>query len=70
MKFQLKYKILSYLIILITRGDEMIIVNAKLQVKEEKITEAIKQAETLITASRTHDFVGRNLISHLLFFQL
>jgi len=48
----------------------MIIVNAKLQVKEEKITEAIKQAETLITASRTHDFVGRNLISHLLFFQL
>lgn len=33
----------------------MIIVNAKLPVKEEKITESIKQAETLINASRTHD---------------
>ena len=33
----------------------MIIVNAKLPVKEEKTTEAIKQAETLINASRTHD---------------
>ena len=33
----------------------MIIVNAKLPAKEEKINEVIKQAETLINASRTHD---------------
>ena len=33
----------------------MIIVNAELPVKEEKITQAIKQAEELIIASRTHD---------------
>ena len=32
----------------------MIIVNAKLPVKEEKIDEAIKQAEALIIASRQH----------------
>lgn len=39
----------------------MNIVNAKLQTKEEKIREAIKQAETLITASRTNDFVGKEI---------
>lgn len=33
----------------------MIIVNAELPVKEEKITQAIKQTEELIIASRTHD---------------
>jgi quinol monooxygenase YgiN len=33
----------------------MIIVNASLPVKEEKKEEVIKQAETLINASRTHD---------------
>lgn len=33
----------------------MIIVNAELPVKEEKKEEVIKQAETLINASRTHD---------------
>jgi quinol monooxygenase YgiN len=33
----------------------MIIVNATLPVKEEKIDDAIKQAETLIMASRTHE---------------
>lgn len=33
----------------------MIIVNANLPVKEEKKDEAIKQAEALINASRTHD---------------
>ena len=32
----------------------MIIVNATLPVKEEKIDDAIKQAETLINASRQH----------------
>lgn len=32
----------------------MIIVNAKLPTKKEKTTEAIKQAEELIIASRTH----------------
>jgi quinol monooxygenase YgiN len=32
----------------------MIIVNADLPVKEEKKEEVIKQAETLISASRTH----------------
>ena len=33
----------------------MIIVNANLPVKEEKKEEVIKQAETLINASRTHE---------------
>ena len=33
----------------------MIIVNANLPVKEEKKDEVIKQAETLINASRTHE---------------
>ena len=33
----------------------MIIVNATLPVKEEKKEEVIKQAETLINASRTHE---------------
>ena len=33
----------------------MIIVNADLPVKEEKKEEVIKQAETLINASRTHE---------------
>ena len=33
----------------------MIIVNAKLPAKEEKINEVIKQAETLINASRAHE---------------
>ena len=33
----------------------MIIVNADLPVKDEKKDEVIKQAETLINASRTHD---------------
>ena len=33
----------------------MIIVNANLPVKEEKKDEVIKQAETLIKASRTHE---------------
>jgi quinol monooxygenase YgiN len=33
----------------------MIIVNAKLPVKEEKVSEAIKHAEPLIKASRTHE---------------
>ena len=33
----------------------MIIVNASLPVKKEKIDEAIKQAETLINASRQHE---------------
>ncbi len=33
----------------------MIIVNANLPVKEEKKEEVIKQAETLIKASRTHE---------------
>ena len=33
----------------------MIIVNAVLPVKEEKIDDAVKQAEPLIKASRTHD---------------
>ncbi len=37
------------------RGGKMIIVNAILPVKEEKIEDAIKQAETLINESRTHD---------------
>ena len=41
----------------------MIIVNAKLPVKEEKIDEAIKQAEPLIIASRQHD---RNISYNLL----
>lgn len=33
----------------------MIIVNAKLPVKQDKIDDVIKQAETLINASRTHE---------------
>ena len=33
----------------------MIIVNAKLPVKEEKIDEVINKAEVLINASRQHD---------------
>lgn len=33
----------------------MIIVTAKLPAKEEKVDEVIKQAETLINASRTHE---------------
>ena len=33
----------------------MIIVNAVLPVKEQKAEDVIKQAETLISASRTHE---------------
>lgn len=33
----------------------MIIVNAKLPAKEEKLDEVLEQAETLIRASRTHE---------------
>ena len=45
----------------------MIIVNAKLPVKEEKIDEAIKQAEPLIIASRQHNGnISYNLLKDVL----
>lgn len=45
----------------------MIIVNAKLPVKEEKIDEAINQAEALIIASRQHDGnISYNLLKDVL----